>query len=91
MWRRGNSRLESCAAVPETRGVRWKKITLVGVGLLGGSLGMAIRKCRLAGSVVGFVRRAASVAECEALGAVNLATVVAPMTMGESETRTETA
>lgn len=60
---------------PETRGVRWKKITLVGVGLLGGSLGMALRKSRLAGSVVGFVRRAASVAECEGLGAVNLATL----------------
>ena len=60
---------------PETRGVRWKKITLVGVGLLGGSLGMALRKRRLAGSVVGFVRRAASVVECEGLGAVNLATL----------------
>ncbi len=59
---------------PETRCVRWKKITLVGVGLLGGSLGMALRKRRLAQSVVGFVRRAASVGECEALGAVHLAT-----------------
>ena len=55
--------------------MRWKKVTLVGVGLLGGSLGMAIRKCRLAGSLVGFVRRPASVAECERLGAVNLATL----------------
>jgi prephenate dehydrogenase len=55
--------------------VRWKKITLVGVGLLGGSLGMALRKRRLAGSVMGFVRRAASVAECERLGAVTLATL----------------
>ena len=58
----------------ETPRVRWKKITLVGVGLLGGSLGMALRKRRLAASVVGFVRRAASVAECEALGAVHVAT-----------------
>jgi prephenate dehydrogenase len=55
--------------------VRWKKITLVGVGLLGGSLGMALRKRRLAGSVVGYVRRAASVVECEGLGAVSLATL----------------
>ena len=70
-----NSRLESCVLNHETRGVRWKKITLVGVGLLGGSLGMALRKRRLAGSVVGFVRRAASVVECEGLGAVNLATL----------------
>jgi prephenate dehydrogenase len=55
--------------------VRWKKITLVGVGLLGGSLGLALRKRRLAKSVVGFVRRAASVPECEALGAVSVATL----------------
>ncbi len=55
--------------------MRWKKVTLVGVGLLGGSLGMALRKRRLAESVVGFVRRAASVAECESLGAVHLATL----------------
>jgi prephenate dehydrogenase len=59
---------------PETRRVRWKKITLVGVGLLGGSLGMALRKRRLAKSVTGFVRRAASVPECKGLGAVNMAT-----------------
>jgi prephenate dehydrogenase len=55
--------------------VRWKKITLIGVGLLGGSLGLALRRRRLAGSVVGFVRRAASVTECEGLGAVHLATL----------------
>ena len=60
---------------PETHCVRWKKITLVGVGLLGGSLGMALRKRRLAGSVAGFVRRPASVVECEQLGAVTQATL----------------
>jgi prephenate dehydrogenase len=54
--------------------VHWKKITLVGVGLLGGSLGQALKQRRLAGSVVGFVRRAASVAECERAGAVDRAT-----------------
>jgi prephenate dehydrogenase len=36
---------------------------------------MALRKRRLAGSVVGFVRRAASVRECEGLGAVTMATL----------------
>jgi prephenate dehydrogenase len=55
--------------------VLWKKITVIGVGLLGGSLGMALRNRRLAGSVVGFVRRAASVGECEGLGAVTVATL----------------
>jgi prephenate dehydrogenase len=70
-----NSRLESGVMKPETPRVRWKKITLVGVGLLGGSLGMALRKRRLARAVVGFVRRAASVTECQGLGAVDLATL----------------
>jgi prephenate dehydrogenase len=54
--------------------VHWQKITLAGVGLLGGSLGLALRKGRLAKSVVGFVRRQESVKECEGLGAVDLAT-----------------
>ena len=69
-----NSQLETEGLNAETPCVRWKKITLVGVGLLGGSLGMALRKRRLAGSVVGFVRRAASVKESQGLGAVNMAT-----------------
>jgi len=71
---RGNSRLERCRPKPETHRVRWKKITLVGVGLVGGSLGMALRQRRLAKSVVGFVRRAASVTGCKKQGAVDLAT-----------------
>jgi prephenate dehydrogenase len=60
---------------PKTPRVRWKKITLVGVGLLGGSLGMALRKRRLARSVIGFVRRPASVIECERHGAVDCASL----------------
>src|SRR5204862_1716568 len=59
----------------EHRSVRWKKVTLVGVGLLGGSLGKALRTRRLADSVVGFVRRAASVRECKAASAVDSATL----------------
>ncbi len=51
--------------------VQWKKVTLVGVGLLGGSLGIALRERRLAREVVGFVRRAASIAECRQAGAVD--------------------
>lgn len=54
--------------------MRWKKITIVGVGLLGGSLGLAIRQRRLAGQVAGFVRRAASLQECERAGALDFAT-----------------
>jgi prephenate dehydrogenase len=54
--------------------VHWNKVALIGVGLLGGSLGLALRKRRLAKSVVGFVRRQASVVECKRFGAVDLAT-----------------
>ncbi len=51
--------------------VHLQKITLVGVGLLGGSLGLAIKQRRLAGRVEGLVRRSASVAECRQLGVVD--------------------
>jgi len=51
----------------------WGKITLVGVGLLGGSLGLAARQRRLVTNVTGYVRRAPSIAECEKAGAVDKA------------------
>ena len=37
--------------------VRFQKITIIGVGLLGGSIGLAVRRRRLAREVAGFVRR----------------------------------
>jgi prephenate dehydrogenase len=55
-------------------GMLWQKVTLVGVGLLGGSLGLAIKQRRLAVKVDGFVRRSISIAECENLGVVDHAT-----------------
>jgi prephenate dehydrogenase len=51
--------------------MQWQKITLVGVGLLGGSLGLVIKQRGLAKRVEGFVRRPASIAECEKLGVVD--------------------
>lgn len=54
--------------------MQWQKITLVGVGLLGGSLGLALKERGLAKRVEGFVRRPASVAECERYGVVDRAT-----------------
>jgi prephenate dehydrogenase len=51
--------------------MHWQKIALIGVGLLGGSLGLAIKQRKLASRVIGFVRRSASVKECEALGVVD--------------------
>jgi prephenate dehydrogenase len=65
--------------------VRWKKVTLVGVGLLGGSLGMALRRRRLAASVVGYVRRVASVTECEDLGAVDEGTLDLARAVADAE------
>jgi prephenate dehydrogenase len=55
--------------------VQWNKVTLVGVGLLGGSLGLALKQGRLARKVVGFVRREASVKECRRFKATDSATL----------------
>jgi len=59
---------------PETRLVQFRKITLAGVGLLGGSLGLAIKQRGLAKKVDGLVRRSVSIAECDKLGVVDHAT-----------------
>lgn len=44
--------------------MQWQKVTLIGVGLLGGSLGLALKQRKLARHVHGYVRRASSVNEC---------------------------
>jgi prephenate dehydrogenase len=54
--------------------VRWNKITLVGVGLLGGSLGLALRRRKLAKEIAGYVRREASIKDCERADATDYAT-----------------
>jgi prephenate dehydrogenase len=54
--------------------MHFQKVTLVGVGLLGGSLGLALKQRRLAARVEGYVRRQASIAECEQLSVVDKAT-----------------
>jgi prephenate dehydrogenase len=55
-------------------GVQFRKITIIGVGLLGGSIGLAARKFRVAGEIAGFVRRKETIAECEKFGATDFAT-----------------
>ena len=52
----------------------WNKVSLIGVGLLGGSLGMTLRRLRLAGQVVAYVRRESACAEVLAFGAATSAT-----------------
>ena len=66
-----NLSLATSGANSETPRVHWQKITLVGVGLLGGSLGQAVRRRGLAGRVSGYVRRAESIRECLDAGAVD--------------------
>ena len=54
------SALLACGPARYIRRMFWQKITLIGVGLLGGSLGLAVRQRGLARRVEGYVRRAAS-------------------------------
>ena len=54
--------------------VQFRKISIIGVGLLGGSIGLAVKRRKLAREVAGFVRREASLKDCEKAGAVDYAT-----------------
>jgi len=54
--------------------VQFRKITIVGVGLLGGSIGLAARKFGVANEIAGFVRRKKTIADCEKFGATDFAT-----------------
>ena len=53
----------------------WQKISIIGLGLLGGSIALAIREKKLAARVVGFARRPETIKECERLRLVDLATL----------------
>jgi len=55
--------------------VDFQKITLVGVGMLGGSIGLAAKRRGVAARVCGLVRREESIAECLAAGVVDDATL----------------
>jgi prephenate dehydrogenase len=54
--------------------VQFQKITIIGVGLLGGSIGLAAKKRRVAGEIAGFVRRAKNISDCEKFAATDFAT-----------------
>ena len=41
----------------------FRQVTIIGLGLIGGSLGLALRRRRVALRVIGVARRAASVAQ----------------------------
>jgi prephenate dehydrogenase len=54
--------------------VQFRKISIIGVGLLGGSIGLAARQRRLAGEIAGYARREKTIADCEKVGALDYAT-----------------
>ena len=60
------------------------KLTIVGAGLLGGSLGLAAKERGLAKRVTALVRRPESVSECQALG------VADEVTLDEAEAISDT-
>lgn len=51
------------------------RVAIVGVGLIGGSVGMALKRRRLAAFVTGVVRRKSTIAEAFAKGALDAATL----------------
>ena len=52
----------------------FKRVTIVGLGLIGGSLGMAIRQRRLARVVVGWSRKPSTLRRAKVLGAIDQGT-----------------
>ncbi len=53
----------------------FRRISIVGVGLIGGSIGLAIKKKKIAAEVTGIGRRRSSIAKAVKLGAVSSATL----------------
>jgi prephenate dehydrogenase len=51
----------------------WKRVTIIGVGLIGGSIGLALRKRGLADEVVGYSRRAETLTKAREIGAIDTA------------------
>jgi prephenate dehydrogenase len=54
--------------------IRFNRVTIIGVGLIGGSIGLAIRKRRIADEIIGVFRRASTMRKALKKGAVDLGT-----------------
>lgn len=61
------------------------RIAIVGLGLMGGSLGLALKKHNVCNQVVGLVRRAEAVTQAESLGVVDWATLDAAVALGQAD------
>lgn len=66
--------LWACSVLRLNGRVLFRKVAIVGVGLLGGSLGLALRSRRLAGEVCGYLRRDSAAKEAQDAGVVDRAT-----------------
>jgi prephenate dehydrogenase len=64
---------------------QWDTVAIVGVGLIGGSIGMALRQKKLAKSVVGIGRRQASLRTARRVGAVDHTTIDLDKGVAEAE------
>jgi prephenate dehydrogenase len=58
----------------QSSSARYRQVAIVGVGLIGGSLGLALRQRRLAGEVIGIGRKQSSLKKALDCGAVDRAT-----------------
>lgn len=66
-------------------GLRFKQVAIVGVGLIGGSLGMLLKQRELAGSVVGIGRRVENLEAAQRLGAIDRYVVEAREAVGDAD------
>ncbi len=64
--------LPSKAAAFKNRSMLWNKVAVLGLGLLGGSIGLGLRKRQAAGIVAAYARREKTVAEGLAAGAADV-------------------
>ena len=76
----------ACATLPRVMaGQRFKHVTVVGVGLLGGSVGLAIKARNPKVLIAGVGRRKASLDEALRVGAIDAAYLDAAQTAGDSD------
>jgi len=63
----------------------FNKVVIAGVGLMGGSLGLALRKKRLVREVVGLVRRQETIREAMKVGSIDRGTLAIPEALQASD------
>lgn len=63
----------------------FSRVTIVGLGLIGGSLGLAIRRHRLSREVVGLSRKASTIVQAKRRGAIDWGTTDAELAVREAD------